>query len=496
MKTIHKFILKSYLGPMVLTFFIVMFVLMMNVLWRYIDELVGKGLGLTVILELMFYASANMISLGLPLSTLFAAIMTMGNMGENYELLAMKSSGMSLPRILQPMLVVVFFISVGSFFVANNFVPYSFKKSQALLYDIRHQKQTIEFQDGMFFDGVDDMVIRIDHQDPQTGLLTGVLIYDTSDGSGNMTTTMAESGYIRLSDDRKFLLVKLFNGEMYEETRNTNWYAKSELRHHIFSEENLTIPMSGFDFERTDSDLFNNSQTKNVVQLDRGIDSLSIAASERSVKSYEPLLTSHIFSEDHSLIIDSLRKEYPRTAVSLLDSIESLDVYGRRNILATASSLAKNSRSMVSFDETAAKEALNQLYRYKNEWHRKMALPFSIIIFFLIGAPLGAIIRKGGLGMPIIISVSFFVIYYIISISGEKMALEGTIGSFFGMWISAFILTPIAIFLTIKATNDSNLFDVDWYKTRYKKVKAFFTRPANHKKQKIERHGKTANETE
>ena len=216
MKTIHKLVLKAYLGPMVLTFFIVMFVLMMNIVWRYIDELVGKGLSAGIIIELMTYFMANMIPLGLPLAMLLAAIMTMGNLGENYELLAMKSAGMSLIRITKPLIILVSLISVGSFFIANNLVPYANKKFFRTIYDIRQMNQTLEFQDGLFFNGIDGMSIRVGHQNQETGLLTDVLIYDNRNASGNMTTTVADSGYIRLSDDKRFLEITLFNGERYE----------------------------------------------------------------------------------------------------------------------------------------------------------------------------------------------------------------------------------------------------------------------------------------
>ena len=220
LKTIHKLVLKSYLGPLIMTFFIITFVLMMNFVWRYIDELVGKGLDAGVIIELISYATINMIPMGLPLAMLLAAIMTMGNLGENYELLAMKSAGMSLMRIMKPLIIVAVFISIGSFFVVNNLVPYAYKQMSMIIYDIRRQKQVLEFQDGLFFDGIDNMSIRVEHQDPQTGLLSGVLIYDNRDANGNMTTTIAKTGYIRLTPDKKFLHVTLYDGENYEQTRN------------------------------------------------------------------------------------------------------------------------------------------------------------------------------------------------------------------------------------------------------------------------------------
>ncbi len=471
MKTIHKFVLKSYLGPMVLTFFIVMFILMMNLVWRYIDELTGKGLGAGVIIELMTYLVANMIPLGLPLATLLAAIMTMGNLGENYELLAMKSAGMSLMQITKPLIVVVGIISVGSFFIANDYVPYANKKAFSLLYDIRQQKQTLEFQDGLFFNGIDNMSIRVSRQEPESGLLHDVLIYDNRAANGNMNTIVADSGYIRLSEDKRFLMVTLYHGETYEQTRNTQWYNKSSLRHHTFDVQRQVIPMDGFAMQRTDANQFSNYQTKDVGELQHDIDSLEIKVNTATSSSYEPLLKEQIFKLDQSVLPqpDSLRRDRSAfTELLAADSILPLSLRDKERIWDNARLQAKSSRNMFSFDESTAKDALNQLYRSKVEWHKKMSLPISIIIFFLIGAPLGAIIRRGGLGLPVVVSIIFFVIYYIINLSGEKMAKEGTWEAVYGTWLSTFVLAPIAVYLTYKATNDSALLDTDWYSGRIK----------------------------
>ena len=477
MKTIHKLVLKSYLGPMILTFFIVMFVLMMNIVWRYIDELVGKGLSAGIIIELMTYFMANMLPLGLPLAVLLAAIMTMGNLGENYELLAMKSAGMSLVQITKPLIILIGLVSVGSFFIGNNLVPYANKKVFSILYDIRQQKQNLEFQDGLFFNGIDDMSIRVGHQDPETHLLTDVLIYDNRSTNGNMNTIVADSGYIRLSDDKRFLLVTLYNGEMYEQNRttagNNQWFTKSSLRHHIFEHQEQVIPMTGFDMGRSNSDQFSNSQTKNINELQADIDSLERTVSTATNRSYEPLLKERIFTKDNSVLPlpDSLRIDRSNFRNPLfIDSLKHLSTRDKKNVWSNARSTAKNSRNMFSFDESAAKESLNQLYRSKVEWHKKMSLPVSIMIFFLIGAPLGAIIRKGGLGLPVVVSVLFFVIYYIISLTGEKAAKEGNWEAVYGMWLSTIVLTPIAVYLTYKATNDSTLLDTDWYAGRIKAI--------------------------
>ena len=494
MKTIHKLILKAYLGPMILTFFIVMFVLMMNFVWRYIDELVGKGLSAGIVIELMTYAMANMLPLGLPLAVLLAAIMTMGNLGENYELLAMKSAGMSLVRITRPLLILVSLIAIASFFIGNNLVPYANKKMYSIIYDIRQQRQTLEFQDGLFFNGIDDMSIRVAHQDPETGLLHDVLIYDNRSANGNMNTIVADSGYINLSDDKRYLLVTLFNGETYEQTRNSQWYNKSALRRHTFDVQKQSIPMDGFAMERSNNNI-SNSQTKNINQLQGDIDSLELRVNTATSSSYEPLLKEQIFVRDHNVLPlpDSLRTDKRGFRdMMAVDSIGRLPLREKERIWNQARAQAKNSRNMFSFDETTAKEALNQLYRSKVEWHKKVSLPVSIIIFFLIGAPLGAIIRKGGLGLPVVVSVIFFVIYYMISLSGEKQVKEGNWEAVYGMWISSFILAPIAVYLTYKATNDSALLDTDWYAGRIKalreRIEPWFGKLKNALKLKL--HGK------
>ncbi len=461
---------------MFITFFIVMFVLMMNFVWRYIDELVGKGLDFGVIMELLFYGSSFMLPMGIPLATLLAGIMAMGNLGENYELLAMKSAGMSLMKILQPLVIVVFFVSIASFFAANNLVPYSNRKMQSILYDIRQQKQVLEFKDGIFFNGLDNMSIRVDHQDPETGELFDVLIYDMGSGSGNMKTTIAERGFIRLSEDKNFLLVTLHNGETYETTRNYQWATNNSLRHHKFKRQDGAIQMSGYNFEHTNTNVFSNSQTKTIVELEKDIDSLNRRVNNEALLSYNRFLHQYLLQHDKNIlgILDSVETDYSYKKPALIaDSIKLLDMDEMHSLYIETEQNANESMTALTFNEDTAKEGLNQLYRSQVEWHRKIALPFSVMIFFLIGAPLGAIIRRGGMGMPIVISVLFFVFYYIISMMGEKMAKEGTWNAFSGMWVSSFILFPIAIYLTYKATNDSGLLDTDWYIGKYHKIKGY-----------------------
>ena len=477
MKTVYKLILKSYAGPMFLSLAIVMFVLLLQFMWRWIDELVGRGLTFDIILELMFYASASLIPTGLPLATLFAAIMTMGDLGENNELLALKCAGMSLPRILRPLIIFVFFVAIGSFFVANNLVPYSMRKMSALIADIRSQKQTLEFRDGIFYNGIDNLSIRVDRQNSRTGLLEDVLIYDTRKNNGDMMTTMADSGYIKLSDDKNFLLVTLYNGRAYEETRNnTDWLLQNELRQHEFERQDMVIDLKGFNMERRDDSQFaGSSKSKNIRQLTADNDSLSMAVGKLVDQLNSQFLGNGIFVYNKEMSTDTV-ENIPKYMVDVTDSIASLDEIGKGEIMANALRMANNAKSYINFDESYAKTTLNQLYRSQIEWHRMLSLPVSVMIFFLIGAPFGAIIRKGGLGLPVVVSVVFFIIYYIISLSGEKMAGEGNWSAFRGMWISTFVLFPIAIFLIYKATNDSNLFNMDSYRAFFRRLREFFHR--------------------
>ena len=254
-------------------------------------------------------------------------------------------------------------------------------------------------------------------------------------------------------------MVTLFHGETYEQTRNSQWFTKSALRHHTFELQKQVIPMDGFAQGRTDADLFSNSQTKNIQELQHDIDSLEIKVNAATTSSYEPLLKEQIFARDNTVLPlpDSLQvdKRHFRDMLAQ-DSIAGLSTRDKERVWDQARTLAK---------------ALNQLYRSKVEWHKKISLPVSILIFFLIGAPLGAIIRRGGLGLPVVVSVIFFVIYYIISLSGEKLAKEGNWDAVYGMWLSTFILTPIAVYLTYKATNDSALLDTDWYAGKLKALR-------------------------
>lgn len=477
MKIADKFILKSYLGPMFATFFIVTFIILMNTLWRYLEDVVGKGLPFSAIAELMFYATGAMIPIGLPLATLLAAIMTMGQLGENNELLALKAAGVPLQRIIRPIAVVAVLVSISSFFVINNFVPYSLQKMRSIMFDISHQRQEIEFKDGVFFNGIPGISIRIGHQHPGTKKLEDVLIYDTRQQNVSKTI-VADSGYITMADDKKSLKIILFHGQNYEDQRSFSWFSAPKLSHHIFSRQELEMKLEGFDFERSDdnSGMMKSSDSKNIVELQRDIDSLLVVADSALTRFVSTTMKEYIYSRD-SLVVnnpDSVA-QVRRTAIVVSGrTIDTLSTELQDRIFSNVNTRLTNMRGFLLPGHDDIMRSTSELYKSKVDWHKKLSLPVSVIVFFLIGAPLGAIIRKGGLGMPIVIAVFFFIVYYIITISGEKMVRDGAWTPIVGIWMPILILFPIAVFLTYKAATDSQLLSLEAYINNYKKAKVWF----------------------
>ena len=479
LKTIDRFMLKAYIGPMFATFFIVLFILIMNGLWLFVDELIGKGLPASAVAELMFFYSSTMIPMGLPLSTLLAAIMTMGNMGENYELTALKAAGISLVRIIRSVLILAVGVSILSFFMINNYVPYSFQRMGAVLMDIRNLKQEIEFTDGVFFNGIPDISIRVNKQDKSTRKLNEVLIYDNRDRN-LVKTIIADSGYINISPDKKFLNIKLFHGENIEDNRNFSWYDKAILKTNSFKYQEMTLALTGFGFENNGTDGYSgDSRTQNITELQTDIDSLRIVSKE-SVKIFQDrFLRGYLYQNDttiiQSLTNDSVAKVLRdrQKASFSTDAIDTLSIKDMVRVYDQAMSKAETLMSYANGGHAKVTSSTIDLYKSEADWHRKLSLPVSVFIFFLIGAPLGAIIRKGGLGLPVVISVLFFVIYYVLTMMGEKMVKEGTMIPFIGMWLSSIVLGPIAIFLTVKSKRDSQLFNIEAYINNYKEFKKY-----------------------
>ncbi len=464
MKTLDKFILKSYLGPMLAAFLIVMFILMMNVLFRYIDDLVGKGLPISAIVELLFYMTSTMLPIGLPFSTLLAAIMAMGNMGNSYELIAMKAAGVSLLRIMRSLIIAAALLSVLGFFIVNNYVPFSVRKAGEVLYDITKQRHEIKFKDGVFFSGIDDLSIRVGKQDPNTKLLTDVLIYDTRNRTAT-STTVADSGYINLVDNNKYMHIILYNGQNYEDRRDYNWYNQPELRHNTFAKQEMMMELEGYSFEKSGRNAFGDaSEQKRMDELDNDIDSLTLLFDKSISKTKNDILGSYLYASDTSFFnnsdsIRAIKKVFTVTASSL----DTLTSEQKEKIFKDATQRLEQMKFNFQVGHNNVLQSSVRLYRSMIDWHKKLTLPVSILIFFLIGAPLGAIIRKGGMGIPTVIAVLFFIFYYVISMTSEKLVRDGAVAPMLGVWFPTMILFPIAIILMWKAITDSKLMDVDAY---------------------------------
>ncbi|HOP05411.1 MAG TPA: LptF/LptG family permease [Tenuifilaceae bacterium] len=482
MKTLHRFVLKSYLGPLFMTFFIVMFILLMQFLWKYIDDLVGKGLDLDVIMELLLYASAGLVPMALPLATLLASLMTLGNLGENNELLAMKSAGISLPRIMSPLIVLAILVSISAFFFANNVLPHTNLKISSLLYDVKQQRPELQIKPGIFNNDIDGYSIKVAQKDPRTNLMRKIMIYDHRSNEGNLVVTVADSGYMQVTDDEKYMIVTLFNGYTYEEMKeNVNARRaprKFPARRNKFDEQIAVLELKGFGFQRTNEDLFkSNFQVMNLSQLENASDSLEIELGKRKESFQKTLLQSTLIRNPFGARRDSgVVATYSLNTDSILNSMPE-KIKQRTINRALANARAAKNYVTSSTDEFYHRG--KYIARHKVEWNRKLALSFACLVFFFIGAPLGAIIRKGGLGMPVVVSVLFFVLYYVITLTGEKFVRELVWQPGFGMWISSFILLPLGVFLSYKATTDSVILNADYYILIMKK----FVRL--HKKHKI-----------
>ncbi len=472
MKKIHLLILKAFIRPFFVTFFIVMFVLLMLFLWKYIDDLIGKGFEWYTILQLMMYASATNVAMALPLSVLLSSIMTYGTLGENYELVAIKSAGISLTRALYPMIIVVTLLSVSAFFFSDYMLPVANLKFFSLLYDVRKQKSASLIKEGVFNSSFPGYSIRVGRKDPDGQTLYNIMIYEKDLSSTSNNVIFAKSGRMFKSHNNDFLFLKLTDGIRYEEADGDVGYnPRQRLTRFKFKRTEQKLDLSGFKITRTpQSEFSTNFLMLSSKQLLSSRDSV-LKLSNKGLKSNYALITPNIkyFNIPH--------KSAPLIPVLLPKQqvLSALTQTNRLQAVINASSEARSVKELVKGKGDAYSEDDRVLRRYLVEYQKKFTLSAACLVLFLIGAPLGAIIRKGGLGLPVVISVVFFLIYYVISTIGEKSAKDGSVSPVIGTWIAIFILTPIGLFLSYKAANDSVLFDVEIYsrffKNLFKKIK-------------------------
>lgn len=473
MKKLDKFILKSFVGPFIAILLIVIFILMMQFLWLYIDELVGKGLGFKVIMEFMMWGACTLLPLSLPLATLLASMMTLGNFAESNELLAMKSAGISLSRILMPIGAICLAVSIGAFFIANDLIPVAYNEIYTLRDDIGKTKEEIKIPTGTFYDGIDGYILRIEDRNDRSGMMYKTMVYNHSGKKGNVSLTVADSAMMTMSTDKSYLYFTLYDGSNFEET-NTKKYRDTtlQLQKIEFRKQQLIIPLENYAFHKSDSARYSDQvKAMSLKELNHGKDSIGALNTETwkeqatAVKGQRSGLRYHR-QMDSTFIADR------KNAFSAGDIGQWKDVSGEIKAVQAAINRAEDLQSTLNIYGNEVNYHVRVLRGIDIEIFSKFALSLACFIFFLIGAPLGALIRKGGLGTPAIISVLFFVFYWVIDISGKKLARDGAVAPELGVFISSVVLGPIGIWLTWKAVHDASLFNADNIKAKFRKIKA------------------------
>ena len=479
MKKLYRYIVKSFFGTFILTFFIVVFIWVMQFVWLYVDDLVGKGLEFKIIAELLFYTSITAIPMSLPLALLLALLMCFGNLGEHYELVAMKASGISMWRSMRPLLYFSLITSVLAFFISNSVIPIATLKWRTLLTDVQRQKLAFNIKEGVFYKDIDNYVIYVEKKGKDGSSIYGVKIYDHTERQGNSKIITADSGRMEMSPNQRNIIFTLFDGYNYTDVTTGDYKEKRPFERMSFKQEQIKFSLASFDMTRSDEELYKSyQQMMNIRQLSQSLDSLQKRQERRQGDFTEGFtrrwanyneMHTHVqtdpqaMAENDSLAADTCYVlSWP-----LLAQFEGEE---REKIVGMAVGTVQNAKDNVSFNETDFKYQTENINKHKKEWHKKFTLSIACIIFFFIGAPLGSIIRKGGLGLPVVISVVFFIIYHLISTIAERMAVFGDLNMFLGVWLSSLVLLPVGLFFTFKATTDAALFDGDSWKKFFQRL--------------------------
>jgi lipopolysaccharide export system permease protein len=454
-----------------MTFFIVVFVLLMQFLWRYVGDLVGKGLELSVLGEMLFYASFGVLPYAFPLAMLLASIMTFGSLGENYELVAMKSAGISLFRIMRPLIVIAAIISGVAFYVSNNILPKTNLKFTTLMVSVKQQRPELVLQEGVFTNEIDGYNIKVGHKDKKTNVLYDLLIYDHTQNKSNESVTVADSGYLKITEDKQYMVLNLYNGINYsEEQSERRDINKRPFRRDKFDEQTIRVKVNNFDFNRRDEGIYKNMyRMLTINQLSLMLDTLNEKFYDQ-VRGYmiqidiNPVISRHVYNM--TVMNDSLKQKdifKPDSIFAFDDFFNSIDKWRRAEIAMTALDRARSNMQNLNLYQGQITERKRHINKYDMERHRKFTLSIAVFIFFFVGAPLGAIIRKGGLGMPVVVSIALFIAYYIVSMTGEKSAREDVWQMFSGMWFSTMLFFPVGIWLSYMAGTDSAIMSSESY---------------------------------
>ncbi len=479
MKVIDRYLLKTYIGPFILTFLVVLFVFLMQFLWKYIDDLVGKGLEITIIFKLIFFASFTFIPMSIPLAILLSGLITFGNIAEKNELTAMKSAGVSLYRIIQPLFILAICLSLLNFAMSNNIVPVMTLKFRSLLEDIRDQKLALNIEEGVFYRGIDGYIIRIGDKERDNQTIHDVLIYDHTRTTGLSTLTYAKHGSMVMSENKQYLILGLEDGFSYDE--NIEYDASKPsfslpVLRGTFDFYQIRFDLSSFQMQQTNEEFFKDSyEMLNVNQLNTFIDTMHTEIATTKKETANSMLKNFRYISLHyndsiaRLYADSVPKTYEMTAEE------------KQKVFSQAIQIAREQSSLLDFNLIDTESKQKRLWRYEIEWHRKYVLSFACILLFFVGVSLGAIIRKGGLGVPLAVAILVFVIYWAISSTGERMTRVGSIPSEWGMWLSTLVLLPLAILFLYKASTEAGLSDMSILQQRLHLFKDFFTRKKKRK---------------
>lgn len=445
---------------------------MMQFLWRYVDELVGKGLEMSVLAQFFFYSALTLVPVSLPLAVLLASLITFGNFGERYELLAMKAAGISLVKIMRPLIVFVCLLVGISFYFQNVIGPIAQVKLGTLLISMKQKSPEVDIPEGVFYSEIPGYNLKVDHKDRKTGMLYDVLIYNLADGFENTRVIYADSGRLEMTSDKQHLYLHLYSGELFENLKSQNMSSQNvPYRRETFKEKHSIIQFDS-DFNMADAGIMGSqASAKDMKVLQTSIDSMVVLGDSIGRQYYNEASTGAYRKQTGLTKEDTLKIETAAMASYNMDSLyQAATLMQKQRIISSAVTRAENLASDYSFKSFSMESNDYSIRKHQTEWHKKITISLSCLLFFFIGAPLGGIIRKGGLGMPVIVSILVFIIYYIIDNSGYKMARDGKWIVWMGMWMSSAVLAPLGVFLTYKSNKDSVVLNADAYIAWFRKV--------------------------
>lgn len=480
-KRLYLFILQTFLPLFFMTFLICLFIVLMQFLWKHVEDLVGKGLDISVIGELFFYAALTMLPLALPLAILLASLMVFGNLGERFELTAMKASGVSLLKIMSPLIIFLCFVAVGAYYFQDSILPKAQVKMFSLLFSMKQKSPELEIPEGSVYDQIDGYNLFVHKKNTKTGMLYDVLIYDVSKGYNTANIISADSGKLSFGDDKTHLLLTLYSGESFEDLKDSRESGASGgqlYRRESFGKKNILIPFDA-NFSRFDEGLLSNMFIgKNSKELSATVDSINhridsigyIYGKDIKNNSYFAVHPEYVHSDDGSYVTKAASPIILEKPLDIDSIFNDGALAQRRKIISLAKSRVSRALQEYEYKSDNMRNQRLEIAKHEIELQKKYTLALACLVFFFIGAPLGSIIRKGGLAVPIVISVLFFVIYYIIDNTGQKLGKEGVLPAWQGVWLSSMVLFPIGVFFTYKAINDSAVFNPDAYRNFFRKI--------------------------